>query len=117
MAEGGGAVKSKTAGKATRPCKSPAAQINKLKSAKLTLKEFQELSGAAPLSHINMLRESIEHTAREHALITALEYYLPALDYMPEKQRVDSLRKLVFGNWLQEHAFTEKFQPLFGIGR
>lgn len=29
---------------------------------------------------------------------------------------VDSLRKIVFANWLQQHTFTEKFAPLEFIG-
>jgi hypothetical protein len=88
----------KTERKAARPCKTPAAQSNQLK----------ELRAA---------RNRTEDAAREHALQTALEYYLPALEHLQEKDRVEHLRKIVFGNWLQEHAFTENFQPLLGIGR
>jgi hypothetical protein len=89
----------KTGGcKAARPCKTSAAQSNQL----------TELCSA---------RNRNEAAAREHTLQAALEYYLPALRCEPEKQRVDMLRKLVFGNWLQQHAFPEKFQPVLGIAR
>lgn len=61
-------------------------------------------------------RERVEKQAREHALRSALAYYFQG-GCESEQKQVDSLRKLVFGNWLQQHAFTEKFEPLLGIGR
>lgn len=60
-------------------------------------------------------RDKNEAAAREHALRSALDYYFQG--GVPERQQVETLRKLVFGNWLQEHAFSENFKPMNAISR
>jgi hypothetical protein len=67
-------------------------------------------TGIITLAELRAERDRVEKLAREHALATALEYYLPGV------KNPDTLRGIVFGNWLQEHAFTERFEPLDGIG-
>ena len=89
--------KNKTAGKAARPCKSSAAQLqtpspaNAGKEKRLTLNQISQ-------------RSDIGHKARNHTLAAALEHY--------QIDDLNWLRNMVFGNWLQQHSVTENFPLL-----
>ena len=67
------------------------------------------------MAELRAERERVELLARQHALRTALDYYFPgALE--PELDLVHSLKQMVFSTWLEEHAFSEKFEPMRGFG-
>ena len=55
------------------------------------------------LDELVQQQRQLREQARAHALATALEYYEVGSDY---------LKELVFQNWLDEHAFAERFKPL-----
>jgi predicted RNA methylase len=70
------------------------------------------------LEQLRAQRDMMENKAREHALKSALAYYFKIPIETPlHSENVNALRKVVFGNWLHQHIFTEKFQPMHGIGR
>lgn len=49
---------------------------------------------------------------RKHALQAAVKFYRVTDD----KEGLEILRRVVFGNWLQAHAETKEFQPMEFIG-
>ena len=69
-----------------------------------------EIGETVDLEYLKKQRIRIEIIARNHALKTALQYYGKngGVD-------VDYLRRVVFANWLDKHAFTERFEPLSWI--
>ncbi|HEX5400468.1 MAG TPA: hypothetical protein VFY06_15580 [Verrucomicrobiae bacterium] len=75
--------------KAARPCPSPRAQKSTTKPLRLE-KLISE-------------RASLERQARDAALAAAESFY---------KCSAATLREVVFANWLDQHAFNQKFQPM-----
>ena len=55
------------------------------------------------LAELRARRDALEQQARRRAAQTALEFY---------QVREGILRELVYANWLDEHAFEERFEPL-----
>ena len=60
------------------------------------------------IKKLQQKQDDLQKLARDHALATAIEYYETGSDY---------LKAVVFENWLEQHAFEEKFQPLNMVAR
>lgn len=73
--------------------------------------KLQATNHRVTLAELRAERERVEKLARDHALEAALEFYFPK-SCESDEANLKSLKHIVFTNWLEAHAFDEKFDGL-----